>query len=165
MNKDFKVGDTVKIVGHPLIKEGTLATVLISGMLFDDGWFKVEFVSDNRDFWIDVKYLEKVEDWSHYFKITNIDSDPYEYYLMSLRDKLDKEVRLYNRMYQWKQKFDPEEVEWGNDKEDRWFISRSFGIWHTSYSYGVRQNLEVYFTTEEKAEQCLEWLKKEGVLY
>ena len=162
MNKEFKVGDRVKIVGHPYIKDGTLATVLISGMLFDDGLFKVEFVSDNKNFWINIKYLEKVEieeDWLH-FKTTR-SNDP----LISKIFKLDKEVELYNYMYQWKQKFDPEEVEWGNDKEHRWYISRSSGNWLTSYSYRVRQNLEIYFTTEKKAEQCLEWLKKEGVLY
>ena len=160
MDKNFKVGDTVKIVGHPYIKDGTLATVLISGMLFDDGLFKVEFVSDNKNFWINIKYLEKVEEWLS-FKIPNIDGYP----LISAVVKLEKEIRLYNYMYQWKREFDPEEVEWGNDKEHRWYISRSSGNWLTSYSYRVRQNLEIYFTTEKKAEQCLEWLKKEGVLY
>ena len=166
MNKDYKIGDRVKVVGHPYIKDGTLATVIIlgddyCGIRFDDYGFKVKFGTDDTDYFIGVgkKYLEKVEDWLH-FKTTNIDSDP----LISTIDKLDKEVKLYNCMYQWKEKFDPEEVGW-KDKEDRWYISRSSGYWHTSYSYSVKQNLEVYFTTEEKAEQCLEWLKKEGVLY
>lgn len=161
MNKDFKVGDLVKVVGHPYIKDGTLATVLISGILFNDfGGLKVEFVSDNKNFWIDVKYLEKAEDWLS-FKTTNIDSDP----LISTRDKLDKEVRLYNCMYQWKREFDPREVDWENYEEGKVYITRSCGDWDTIYTFGVKQNLQVYFTTNEKAEQCLEWLKKEGVLY
>ncbi len=161
MNKDFKVGDKVKIVGHPYIKDGTLATVLISGMLFDDGLFKVEFVSDNKNFWINIKYLEKVEeDWLH-FKTTNRDSDP----LISTIDKLDKEVRLYNSMYQWKEKFDPEEPDWEKE-EDKWYISRySDGEWCLRRTFSFEENLQVYLTTEVKAEECFEWLKKEGVLY
>ena len=160
MNKDFKVGDRVKVVGHPYIKDGTLATVLISGMLFDDGLFKVEFVSDNKNFWINIKYLEKVEEWLS-FKIPNIDGYP----LISAVVKLEKEIRLYNYMYQWKREFDPEEVNWENNEEKKWYIYRSDGVWYTSITCGVKHNLQVCFTTKEKAEQCLEWLKKEGVLY
>ena len=160
MDKNFKVGDTVKIVGHPYIKDGTLATVLISGMLFDDGLFKVEFVSDNKNFWINIKYLEKVEEWLS-FKIPNIDGYP----LISAVVKLEKEIRLYNYMYQWKREFDPEEVNWENNEEKKWYIYRSDGVWYTSITCGVKHNLQVCFTTKEKAEQCLEWLKKEGVLY
>ena len=160
MDKNFKVGDTVKIVGHPYIKDGTLATVLISGMLFDDGLFKVEFVSDNKNFWINIKYLEKVEEWLS-FKIPNIDGYP----LISAVVKLEKEIRLYNYMYQWKREFDPEEVNWENNEEKKWYIYRSDGVWYTSITCGVKHNLQVCFTTKEKAEQCLEWLKKQGVLY
>ena len=160
MNKDFKVGDTVKVVGHPYIKDGTLATVIIlgddyCGLRFDDYGFKIKFGS-----LVDNKHLEKPEDWLH-FKTTNRDSYP----LVSARDKLDKEVKVYNCMYQWKQKFDPEEVNWENKEEKKWYIYRSDGVWYTSITCGVKQNLQVYFTTREKVEQCLEWLKKEGVLY
>ncbi len=158
MNKEFKVGDRVKVVGCPYIMDGTLATVRILGA--DNYKLEVRFGDGDIDCLIDIKYLEKAEDWLH-FKTTNRDSKP----LISTIVKLEKEVRLYNSIYQWKQKFDPEEVDWEKNKEDRWYISRTFGVWHTSYTYGVRQNLEVYFTTAEKAEQCLEWLKKEGVLY
>ena len=164
MNKEFKVGDRVKVVGHPFIKEGILATVCVLGhyyyeIRFDDYEFNEKFGDIDCLIGVGKKYLEKVEDWLH-FKTTR-SNDP----LISKIFKLDKEVELYNYMYQWKEKFDPEEVEWGNDKEHRWYISRSSGNWLTNYSYRVRQNLEIYFTTEKKAEQCLEWLKKEGVLY
>ena len=165
MNKNFKVGDTVKIVGHPFIKEGILATVLILGVdycevrldgyEFNEKFGDIDFFSD-----IDVKYLEKVEDWLN-FETTNINSKP----LISTIVKLEKEVQLYNSMYQWKQKFDPEEVNWENKEEKKWYIYRSDGVWYTSITCGVKQNLQVYFTTREKVEQCLEWLKKEGVLY
>ena len=163
MEKDFKVGDTVKVVGHPFLKEGILAK--IKEIIVKD-FYRIEFISDDIDFLIDIKYLEKIkEEWLH-FTTTNKGSDP----LISTRDKLDKESRLYNYMYQWKQKFDPVEVDCKNN-EDRWYIYRYYdGEWYIfnwvkNYTYGVKQNLEVYFTTEEKAEQCLEWLKKEGVLY
>jgi len=160
MNKDFKVGDTVKIVGHPYIKDGTLATVLINGMWFDDDLFKVEFVNDNKNFWINIKYLEKVEEWLS-FKIPSINGDP----LISAIDKLDREVELYNSMYQWKKEFDPEEPDWENIEKGKWYITISFGDWKTNSNFGLKQNLQVYFTTKEKAEQCLEWLNKQGVLY
>ena len=157
MNKEFKVGDRIKVVGHPFLKEGILAK--IKEIIVTDDYYSIEFISDDIDFLIDIKYLEKIkEEWLH-FIITNRDNDP----LVSTIDKLDKEVGLYNYMYLWKQKFDPEEVDWENE-EDKWYISRC-GDWHTSYTYGFKQNLEVYFTTEEKAEQCLKWLKKEGGLY
>ena len=64
-----------------------------------------------------------------------------------------------------KREFDPEEVDWENDEEEKWHIYKSLGYWHTIYTCGVKQNLQVYFTTKEKAEQCLKWLKKQGVLY
>lgn len=168
MNKDFKVGDRVKVVGCPYIKDGTLATVIIlgddyCGIRFDDYGFKVKFGTDDTDYFIGVgkKYLEKAEDWLH-FETTNINSKP----LISTIVKLEKEVRLYNSMYQWKEKFDPEEPDWENNKEDKWYISRySNGAWWLSRTFSSVENLQVYFTTVEKAEQCLEWLKKEGVLY
>ena len=153
MNKEFKVGDRVKVVGHPYIKDETPATVRICGMWFDDCWFKVKFGNDGIDFLIDIKYLEKIkEEWLH-FKTTNRGNDP----LISTIDKLDKEVRLYNCMYQWKKEFDPEEVDW-EDVEDKWYISRRFGDWRTDFTVTIKQNLQVYFTTKEKAEQFLKWL-------
>ncbi len=167
MNKEFKVGDRVKVVGHPFIKEGILATVCVLGhyyyeIRFDDYEFNEKFGDIDCLIGVGKKYLEKVEeDWLS-FKTTNIDSKP----LISTIDKLDEEVRLYNCMYQWKEKFDPGEAGW-KDKEDKWYISisRSLGYWDISYTYGVKHNLQVCFTTKEKAEQCLEWLKKQGVLY
>lgn len=109
--------------------------------------------------------LEKVEeDWLLFETTRDI------YPLVSIENDLDKESRLYNYMYQWKQKFDPEEVDCKNN-EVRWYIYRYYdGEWYIfnwvkNYTYGYEENLEVYFTTEEKAEQCLEWLKKERVLY
>ena len=160
MNKDFKVGDRVKVVGHPYIKDGTLATVIIlgddyCGLRFDDYGFKIKFGS-----LVDNKHLEKPEDWLH-FKTTNRYSEP----LFTREVKLQKEIIMYNCMYQWKREFDPEEVNWENN-ENRWYIYRYLGgDWDTSHTYSFKQNLQVYFTTNEKAEQCLKWLKKEGVLY
>lgn len=164
MNKDFKVGDKVRVVGHPFIKDDTRATIEINRVelnLADYCGIKVKSDRDDRDYLIDHKYLQKVEeDWLDFE--TTRDNDP----LISTIDKLDKEVKLYNCMYQWKEKFDPNEADWENNEEDKWYISRHpDGDWHVTWTIIFKQNLRVYFTTRKKAEQCLEWLKKEGVLY
>lgn len=157
MNKEFKVGDTVKVVGHPFLKEGILGE--IKEIIVKD-FYRIEFISDEIDFLIDIKYLEKVEeDWLD-FKTTNRGN-----ILLSTIDKLDKEVKLYNCMYQWKREFDPVEVDCKNNEDRWWFITRSFWDWHTRYTYVFKENMGICFSTKEKAEQCLEWLKKEGVLY
>jgi hypothetical protein len=167
MSKEFKVGDRVKVVGHPFIKEGILATVIIlknyyCEIRFDGYEFNEKFGNIDCLIGVGKKYLEKVEDcWLH-FKTTNRYSEP----LFTREVKLQKEIIMYNCMYQWKREFDPEEVNWENNKEDKWYIYRyPNGDWDTSYTFGFKQNLQVYFTTKEKAEQCLKWLKKQGVLY
>ena len=163
MNKDFKVGDTVKVVGHPYIKDGTLGTVRILGA--DNYKLEVRFGDGDIDCLIDIKYLEKVEDWLS-FKVSTCYT-PFWTILISYGDSFEKtkEIKLYNYMYQWKEKFDPEEPDW-EEEEHKWYISKILdGNWYISHTFRVKQNLQIYFTTAEKAEQCLEWLKKEGVLY
>ena len=157
--KKFKEGDRVKILGHPVIK-GEIIGEVHSLLEYLDGeiGFYIKFELMPQVLEINSKYLEKVEDWLLFETTRDI------YPLASIENDLDKESRLYNYMYQWKEKFDPEEVDWENNGE-KWYISKNFGDWCTDYIIFLKQNLQIYFTTEEKAEQCLEWLKKEGVLY
>ena len=76
------------------------------------------------------------------------------------------ELKLYLAQRAWKKEFDDVELDWTSNKVYKYNVY--YNNHYNSYDVNVwvlnKPIMQVWFSTEEKAEQCLQWLKDSGVI-
>jgi len=87
-------------------------------------------------------------------------------YLPQLNDQEHLELKLYLAQRAWKKEFDDVELDWKNKCIYKYFIyyNKSLNGYCVDDLWISKYNMNVYFTTQEKAGQCLQWLKDSGVI-
>lgn len=87
-------------------------------------------------------------------------------YLLKLNKQEKLELKLYLAQRAWKKEFDDVEVDW--ERDDTYKYTIYYDNYNNKYDIGIRYSakyiMQVYFTTGEKALQCLQWLKDSGVI-
>ena len=99
----------------------------------------------------------------NYIICDNIKSTPH---LPQLNDQEQLELKLYLAQRAWKKEFDDVELDWENMYIPKYnicysMLSNKYDIEGRGYA---KLNMQIWFSTQEKAEQCLQWLRDSGVI-
>ena len=82
-------------------------------------------------------------------------------------EQSQKEFEIYLHMLLWKDTYDKDfEPDWGYGDQKNWFIyyNHYSKRWAVDYYYKYQKVMQVYVSSEEKANQMIEDLKSIGVL-
>ena len=87
-------------------------------------------------------------------------------YLLQLNDQEQLELKLYLAQRAWKKEFDDVELDWENLDITKYniYYNNSLNGYNVDGWCTSKYNMQVYFTTQEKALQCLQWLRDSGVI-
>ena len=76
-----------------------------------------------------------------------------------------EEFNIYLHMLLWKETYDKDFVpDWENYGQTKWFVYFYTNEWRLACTFRHHHNMQVYVSTEAKAEQMLADLKKIGVI-
>jgi len=87
-------------------------------------------------------------------------------YLSKLNEQEKLELKLYLAQRAWKKEFDDVELDWEDVDITKYYIyyDNRDNKYYIGIRYYTKYNMQVYFSTREKAEQCLQWLRDSGVI-
>ena len=87
-------------------------------------------------------------------------------YLPKLNEQEKLELKLYLAQRAWKKEFDDVELDWEDVDITKYYIyyDNRDNKYYIGIRYYTKYNMQVYFSTREKAEQCLQWLRDSGVI-
>jgi len=162
------------ITGKEIVFEKIDGKMMYNSCDFDDKYF--EYIKPIDDIWkpaLDEKYatIQSCGDiaFLHNEGFVSDDKRIKDYRIFKTQEQafeIAKMNKLQRAMFAWRLQNDNVEVDWNNENTSKHFINfnkktKECFLDYKSYTQSI---CEIYFSTRNKADECLKWLKQEGLI-